>query len=53
MLGFEPWISDVGSDLSTNCATTTALEHLIVCLGDAQTKFLSERAALIELLMSC
>ena len=24
MAGFEPWISGIGSDCSTNCATTTA-----------------------------
>ena len=24
MLGIEPWISDVGSDRSANCVTTTA-----------------------------
>ena len=26
MLGFEPWISGIGSDHSANCATTTALK---------------------------
>ena len=32
MLGFEPRISDVGSDSSANCATTTALMLLnFVC----------------------
>ena len=29
MAGFEPWISGIGSDSSTNCATTTALAHTI------------------------
>ena len=28
MTGFEPWSSDIGSDRSTNWATTTALEPL-------------------------
>ena len=30
MTGFEPRTSVVGSDRSTNCATTTSLEHSYV-----------------------
>ena len=30
MTGFEPWTSSIGSDCSTNCATTTALHLLIL-----------------------
>ena len=29
MIGFEPGISAVGSDLSTHCATTTACRHFV------------------------
>ena len=32
MTGFEPWISDVGTDRSTNCATTTAHIFFILLL---------------------
>ena len=34
MLGFEPCISSVGSDCSTNCATTIAQKGIIVKNAD-------------------
>ena len=43
MTGFQPWTSGIGSDRSTNCDTTTALEIMFFKAGfgsslDIETK---------------